>query len=96
MKRREFLGAMGLGAAGAMAAMHPAVARAYPANETINVGLIGTGGRCRGELLPELKKIPGVRITAVCDVWDVHRDLAKKEADPDALSTRSPACAFRT
>jgi predicted dehydrogenase len=91
LKRREFLGTVGLGAAGALAALQPSPARGYPENETINVGLIGTGGRCRGELLPELKKIPGVRITAVCDVWDVHRDLAKKEADPDALTTRSYA-----
>jgi predicted dehydrogenase len=91
MKRREFLGTVGLGAVGTLAAMRPGAARGYPANETINIGLIGTGGRCRGELLPEAKKIPGLRIAAVCDVWDVHLDLARKEADANAFSTRSHA-----
>jgi predicted dehydrogenase len=91
MKRRQFLGTVGLGAAGALAAIHASPARGYAANETINIGLIGTGGRCRGELLPEIKKIPGVRIAAVCDVWDVHLDLARKEADPGAFATRTHA-----
>ncbi|MGH2627022.1 MAG: Gfo/Idh/MocA family protein [Anaerolineales bacterium] len=88
VRRREFLESLGIGAAGLLAAGYQATAAGYPANETINLGLIGCGGRCRVELLPGLKQIAGVRIAAVCDVWDHHRELALKEADPQALATR--------
>jgi predicted dehydrogenase len=88
LKRREFLESLGLGAAGLVTAGYAATALGYPANETIAVGLIGTGGRCRGQLLPSLKEIPGVRIAAVCDVWDHHLELARKEAEPQAFATR--------
>ena len=58
------------------------------ANETLNVACIGTGGRCRF-LMKSLATIPNVRIAAVCDVYDVHLDLARKLADPKALATKS-------
>jgi predicted dehydrogenase len=67
--RREFLQVAGAGAAAAVAASLPDSARAYAANETIRVGLIGVGGRCR-QLLGALKKVPGVEVVALCDVWD--------------------------
>jgi predicted dehydrogenase len=57
------------------------------ANDTLNVGCIGTGGRCR-KLMESLAKIPQVRIAAVCDIYDVHLDLAKKLADPKAFATK--------
>ena len=44
--------------------------RVFGANEVLNVGCVGTGGRCR-QLMKSLVKVPDVRITAVCDVWDV-------------------------
>jgi predicted dehydrogenase len=87
IRRREFLARVGAGVAGAAAA-GGAIARGYPANDAIQVGLIGTGGRCLGELLPEIKKIPGIKITAVCDVWDHHLERARKEADPSAFATK--------
>jgi predicted dehydrogenase len=87
MKRREFLCTLGAGVAGVSVAGR-GLALGYPANEAVRVGLIGTGGRCLGELLPELKKIEGVRITAVCDVWDQNLARARKEADPEALATK--------
>ncbi len=91
--RREFIeklgiGAMGLGAAGLATAGSTATAAGYPANETLRVGLIGTGGRCLHALLPSVLEVPGVRITAVCDVWDRHLEEAKKKADPDAFATK--------
>src|SRR5687767_2920227 len=79
MKRREFLSSLGAGVA-VVSAAGGGLALGYPANEGVRVGLIGTGGRCLGELLPELKKIEGVRITAVCDVWDQNLARARKEA----------------
>jgi predicted dehydrogenase len=62
-------------------------ARGYAANDTIHVGCIGTGGRCRA-LMKSLAQIPGVRIAAVCDIYDVHLDQARKLADPAAASSR--------
>src|SRR5262245_4576453 len=79
--RRSFLQA----AAGALAI--PAVHAAAREEKTLNVGLIGTGGRCR-HLMQALAKIPKVRMAAVCDVWDVHQKATRKLADPKAYITR--------
>jgi predicted dehydrogenase len=81
-ERRRFLATVGIGTAG-----YAAKALGYPANETINIGCIGTGGRCR-RLMESLREIPGVRIAAVCDVWDVHLAKAKELADPKAFATK--------
>lgn len=86
-QRRQFLETLGLGAAGVLAAGYSATAKGYAANETLNVGCIGTGGRCR-HLMGALAKVPGVRIAAVCDVWDVHLEMGRKLADPQAFATK--------
>ncbi len=62
-------------------------ARGYAAGETITVGCLGTGGRCQG-LMRSLAKVPGVKIAAVCDVYDPHLASARKLADPQALATK--------
>jgi len=80
--RRGFLRAAG--GFGAVAALGVESARGYAANDTLNVACIGTGGRCRS-LMPSLAKVPGVRIAAVCDIYDKHRELAKPLADPKAV-----------
>lgn len=85
--RREFLRTTTLTAAGMAAAGYTATARGYAANETLNIGCIGTGGRCR-MLMSSLGKIDGVRIAAVCDIWDEHLAGAKKLADPQAVATK--------
>jgi predicted dehydrogenase len=77
--RRTFLGTA---AAAALAAPG-----ALGANDTILIGCIGTGGRCR-QLLPALKRIPGVRIAALCDVNDNAIDQTRALADPDAFVTK--------
>jgi len=84
--RRAFLKTSA--AATGMAALAAPAVNALGANDTINVGCIGTGGRCR-HLMKSLVNIPGVRIAAVCDIYDVHLDLGRKLADPRALATRS-------
>jgi len=61
---------------------------AQGANERINLGLIGTGGRCR-HLMQAIARIPNVRMTALCDVYEPHLDLARKLADPKAFTTRN-------
>src|SRR5687768_5903284 len=85
--RREFLQESAAIAAAAVAAGYSATSLGFAANETLNVGCIGTGGRCKG-LMTALSKIQGVRITAVCDVWDVGLEEGKKLADPKAFATK--------
>ena len=62
--RRSFLKGFGL------AAGYPSGRRGYAANETIAVGCIGTGGRCR-ELMRALARLPGVRITAAAHLGNI-------------------------
>ncbi|HJT76429.1 MAG TPA: Gfo/Idh/MocA family oxidoreductase [Gemmataceae bacterium] len=84
--RRSFLKTSAATAAGVAAFGVPAV-NALGANETLNVGAIGTGGRCR-TLMGRLKKIPNVRLAAVCDVYDGAFDAGRQLADPKAFATR--------
>ncbi len=83
MHRREFLAT----SAGLLAAGYTATACGYAANETLHVGCIGTGGRCR-RLMQDLVNISGVRIVAVCDIWDQHLAEGAKLADPKAAQLR--------
>lgn len=61
--------------------------QARGANEKIQLGLIGTGGRCR-HLAKSFAQIPQIRVTALCDVYDEHVELTKPFADPKAFVTR--------
>jgi predicted dehydrogenase len=79
--RRSFL----LSAGATAAAVAGSSATAFAANETLNVGLIGTGGRCR-HLLKSLVKIPGVRVTAISDVRDDAIAETRKQLDNKALA----------
>lgn len=55
---------------------------AAPPSETVNVGLIGLGGRCQ-EIARTAFNIPGMRIVAVCDCFKPRVDdwMAKKPED---------------
>ena len=46
------------------------------ANDRIRIGAIGTGNRCK-YLLQLLQNIPGNQVTAVCDIYEPHRDEAR-------------------
>jgi predicted dehydrogenase len=81
--RRTFLRAS---AATAATLAVPAV-NVLGANETINVGLIGTGGRTR-HLMKALARIPNVRMAAVCDIYEAHLNEGRKLADPKAFATK--------
>jgi predicted dehydrogenase len=91
--RRSFL----LSAGAAAVAVAGSSAISFAAGETLNVGLIGTGGRCQ-HLLKSLVKIPGVRVTAISDVRDdsiaaTRKQLGKTELFvtkhyPDLLSKK--------
>lgn len=81
LNRRTFLKA-GL-AAGAGALLNPGVradsaaAANIPPSETLNVGLIGVGAQGR-VLMNAMLQIPGVRFTAVCDIWEYHRRYGER------------------
>jgi len=83
--RREFLERFG--GAALLAAGYTATARGFAANETIGVGCIGTGGRCR-HLMQAMKEVPGAKIVAVCDVWDANLEQGQKLAEPGAFATK--------
>lgn len=84
LSRRSFLKTSTTCAASVLGA--PA-ANVRAANETRNVGCIGTGGRCRA-LMKSLQKLPNVRIAAVRDIYDAHLKLARELADPKAIATK--------
>lgn len=83
--RRRFL--RGLGGTAVLTGL-AGVGHAFPANDALRIGCIGTGGRMLHALLPSAKEIDGVRIVAVCDVWDHHLGEAKSRAEPDAFATK--------
>ncbi|HEY3789679.1 MAG TPA: Gfo/Idh/MocA family oxidoreductase [Urbifossiella sp.] len=82
--RRDFLAA---GTAALLSGAAVESARGFAANDTLRVGCIGTGGRCR-TLMKSLVEVPNVKITAVCDVWDANLAEGKKLADQDAFATK--------
>src|SRR5438552_1759060 len=87
VNRRELLATIGATAAAAATAGFSATAKGFAANETITVGCIGTGGRCR-RLMQSLATIQGVKIAAVCDIWDFHLEEGRKLAQPGAFATK--------
>jgi predicted dehydrogenase len=58
------------------------------ANDTIRVGCIGTGGRCRF-LMKSLAGIPQAKITALADIYDGSLDAARPLADSNAFVTKN-------
>ena len=85
LSRRSFL--VAAGATAAAATIPGSVAAGFPANETLNVGVLGSGGRAR-HLLKSFPGLDKVRVAAVCDVWDAALAEAKKLADPNAVATK--------
>ncbi|MBX7254851.1 MAG: Gfo/Idh/MocA family oxidoreductase [Candidatus Hydrogenedentes bacterium] len=56
------------------------------ANETINIGLIGLGGRCR-DIAATCLKIPQMRIAAVCDCYKPRVDSAVENLSKETKAT---------
>ena len=71
-------------ASGVLLGPRLARASAQGANNRIRVGIIGTGGRARG-LMNNLRKIEGVEIAAVCDVYEPSRLQAAKIAGESSV-----------
>lgn len=79
LNRREFLSATAIASAGMLLSScnstsgeKPAVAKTSSLND-INVALIGYGEEGK-VLLESLLNIPDVKVVALCDIWDFHRD----------------------
>jgi len=104
MDRRDFLKLSGSAvAAGAIAARTESVAEAQtaaggplaaPPMETVRIGYVGIGGQGSSHVR-NLLKIPGCRITAVCDVRPERTDWATKAITaeghpPPTVYTRGP------
>lgn len=88
LPRREFLQSTGFVGTALLSGALTETSRGFAANDTLQVGLIGVGGRCR-HLLKSFPGLPNVRITAVCDVRDDNLEQAKKLADPKAFVTKA-------
>lgn len=81
--RRQILRHLGVTVTGG----YLATAFGYAANETVNIGCIGTGGRAQ-MLMKALAGIAGVRIAAVCDVWDSNLTKGRELAASGAFATK--------
>src|SRR3954469_10982175 len=88
MDRRDFLKLGGTAIAASAAAVRsevsldaqaqaPSTPFAAPAIEMVRIGYVGIGGQGSGHVR-NLLKIPGCRITAVCDVRSERTDWATK------------------
>jgi predicted dehydrogenase len=70
-------------AKGAFAATAASWSRVLGANDRIQLGLIGCGGRGRG-VLGTFVKTDRVEVPAVCDVWPERSALARQQSAPNA------------
>jgi len=86
VERRRFLQLGAASVAAGLLSNTVESARGFAANDTIEVACIGTGGRCR-RLMGRLAKVPGVRIAAVCDIWDHHLAEGRKLAADGAVTS---------
>jgi len=97
--RRDFIKQVGAGAAaaaagtlaqaGASAAPLPASSRILGANDRINVGFVGCGGRMRthiDHIVRRSKEKGDVQAVAVNDIWDKRKDAARVRAGVDEKS----------
>ena len=81
--RREFLGtAVTVGALAGLASARPAAARAIGANDRINLGLIGCGGRGRWVMQNMVHPAnANTALVAACDIWKHRQDTYPDEAE---------------
>src|SRR5262245_26330308 len=65
--RRFFIGA----------ATAAAATRVWGANDKVNIGIVGLGGRGTNHLDSYSKNVPGARVAALCDVNQAAREVAQ-------------------
>lgn len=79
--RREFLKDTAIASAGAAVLGGLTPARVLGANDTIRVGVLGSGHRARS-VMEKFKMVPGVEFVAICDVYAPARASALEIAGP--------------
>ncbi|MEO2062872.1 MAG: Gfo/Idh/MocA family oxidoreductase [Christiangramia sp.] len=89
MKRRDFVIKSGM-ASLALASTTSVLARINPfenKNNTINVGVIGTGSRGNG-MIPFINEIPNLKVIACCDILPSHlaEGIKRAEGNPQGYS----------
>lgn len=84
--RREFMQSSRWLGSALLAGTLTETSRGFSANDTLQVGLIGTGGRCR-RLIKAFPQIPNVRITAICDVREDQLEETRKLLDSKIFIT---------
>lgn len=84
MKRRTFIQQLAGTAIAATSVSAASAERIRGANERVNLGLIGCGGR--GRLLARLlsREVPNAQVVAVCDVYEPARAAAKEAVGANA------------
>jgi len=86
MKRREFVikSSLATAAVGTSATTYGKVFSQSP-NETLNIGIIGTGDR-GGGLIPFINEIPNLNISACCDIIPsrLEKAIERSEGEPTA------------
>jgi len=81
LSRRNFIKTSAMGAS-AVALGTQSVAKGFPANEKVQLGWIGIGGRCN-RLMTEMLKVPDARNVAVCDLKPDRIEFGKKKMARD-------------
>jgi len=77
LTRRNFLKASAAGAPLVSLGL-AGVARGYPANEKVQLGWIGCGGRSSGLMKHMLESVPDARVVGVCDLIPDRMEKARK------------------
>lgn len=86
--RRDFMKTTALGVTAGMSAMqYSAFAQTEGANDKIQIGMIGVGGR-GGSLLDWVLKKPNAHVSAVCDVYAKRRNRAAQKAQLDPANAK--------
>ena len=87
MKRRDFIVKGSLASSAALYAPTVLGYGTFSANETINIGVIGTGDR-GGGLIPFINQIPNMQVVACCDIipFRLSSGLSKVEGKAKGYS----------
>jgi predicted dehydrogenase len=84
VRRRQFI-QQGIGTAAAASISALSSGRIWGANDRVQVGLIGCGGRGM-TVAKRMREVPNVAFVAVCDVYEPHAAAAKEWAGSSSRS----------
>ena len=79
LSRREFISKSAAGASAV--ALASGVARGFPANEKVQLGWIGYGGRATGLMQHMLQRCPDAANVAICDLKPDRVDAGRQPQD---------------